>query len=144
MQTRCTNTKSPDYANYGGRGISICSEWLGKDGFINFYNWAISNGYSNGLTIERIENDGNYEPSNCRWATRAEQTRNRRNVVLLTYKGETMSCAEWSKKLGIYPGTVNNRLHKGWSVEECLFGRKETAHMIRNKKRKEDKNVKCN
>ena len=123
MKTRCMNEKSPDYPNYGGRGVQICNAWLGRDGFRNFHEWAMANGYSDDLTIERKDNNGNYCPENCCWATRKEQNRNRRNVVMLTYNGETMSCAEWSRKMGLCSGTVNNRLHKGWSVEECLFGR---------------------
>ena len=125
MQVRCFCKTNSDYHKWGGRGITICDEWLGENGFQNFWDWALSNGYKDDLTIERINNDGNYEPSNCRWATKAEQTRNRRNVVKLTYNGRTMSCAEWSAELGLAPGTVNNRLHKGYTVEECLFGKKK-------------------
>lgn len=78
MKTRCYNPNFMYYCNYGGRGIAICKEW--KDDFSNFYKWAISNGYREGLTIDRINNDGNYEPSNCRWITRAEQNRNQRKT----------------------------------------------------------------
>lgn len=131
------NENSPDYEGYGGRGIKICDEWLGQHGFMNFYDWAMTNGYSDELSIERIDVNGDYEPSNCRWITNAEQQRNKRNNVYLTYGGKTMTCAEWSRELGLHVGTVNNRLHKGYSVEECLFGRKETAHKIPKKYRKE-------
>lgn len=76
MKTRCYNKNFIYYCNYGGRGITICDEW--KNDFLNFYNWSISNGYKDGLTIDRINNDGNYEPNNCKWSTRAEQNRNMR------------------------------------------------------------------
>ena len=76
MKTRCYNPKFIYYNNYGGRGIKICDEWLNDFG--KFYDWTINNGYKEGLTIDRINNDGNYEPSNCRWITRAEQNRNQR------------------------------------------------------------------
>lgn len=78
MKTRCYNKNFVYYCNYGGRNIKICDEWLND--FVLFYNWATNNGYEEGLTIDRINNDGNYEPSNCRWITRAEQNRNQRKT----------------------------------------------------------------
>ena len=83
MKNRCLNPKSTGYENYGGRGITICPEWTDKlNGFINFRNWALSNGYQEGLEIDRRDNNGNYSPENCRWATKIEQNRNTRNVKL--------------------------------------------------------------
>ena len=78
MKTRCYNENNKDYKDYGGRGIRICDEWLSD--FLSFYNWAMENGYQDDLTIDRVEVNGNYEPSNCKWSTRAEQSRNQRRT----------------------------------------------------------------
>lgn len=122
VKTRCYNENDPHFKRYGGRGITVCEEW--RNSFEAFYNWAVSNGYSDELTIDRINNDGNYEPSNCRWVTFKEQNQNKRNVILLTYEGETKSCAEWCRILNLGKDTIRQRYHKGWTTEECLFGKK--------------------
>lgn len=118
IRKRCFDPTVPEYQNYGGRGISVCQEWLE---FINFANWAKANGYKDGLTIERINNDGNYEPTNCRWIPLAEQARNRRNSHFVSYSGETKTLAEWSNITGINPDTISARLKRyGWPVEKAL------------------------
>lgn len=101
----------------------MCDEW--KNNFKSFYDWSMSHGYSETLTIERINNELGYYPENCKWATIYEQNQNKRNVTLLTYDGETKSLSAWGKSLGLGKDTVRQRYRKNWSVEECLFGRKK-------------------
>lgn len=85
MRERCNNPNNKNYAYYGGRGVGVCDEWQNKEnGFINFRDWAMANGYTDELTIDRINTNDDYKPSNCRWATRKEQTRNRNNTVKIT------------------------------------------------------------
>jgi hypothetical protein len=96
MKSRCYNPNTPKYHNHGGRGISVCDEWLDKEqGLINFYEWAMQNNYSDNLTLDRIDNNGNYNPHNCKWSTYEEQNFNRRNNRLFTINGETKSAKEW-------------------------------------------------
>lgn len=119
MKKRCYNPNSDSYHNYGGRGIRICERWLNS--FENFLEdmGECPEGYS----IDRIDNSGHYTPDNCRWATRSEQSRNKRNNTLITYKGETLCIAEWAERLGVRHSTISTRYRKGWTIEECLFGR---------------------
>lgn len=121
MKTRCYNKNATRYADWGGRGITICEEWL--DDFMSFYDWAINNGYHDSLTIDRIDNNKGYSPDNCRWITNKEQSNNRRNNILLTYNHVTKTIKEWANDLGINYYTVIGRYHRNWSDEECLFGR---------------------
>ena len=118
MKDRCKNKNAPEYENYGGRGIRVCQEWL--DDFMNFYNWAMANGYRDDLTIDRKDNDKGYSPENCRWATAKEQANNTRSTVFLTYKGETKPVSEWSEITGIRQDTLTYRKRHGWTDEECI------------------------
>lgn len=127
IKTRCFNTHDPHYKRWGALGVTMCEEW--RNDFQAFYAWAMSNGYSDELTIDRIDNDGSYEPCNCRWVSVKEQNQNKKNVILLTYNGLTMSCGAWAKKVGVGKNTVRDRYYKGWTVEECLFGKKGVVNL---------------
>lgn len=115
IKFRCHNPSCPDYAHYGARGIEICDEW--NNSFESFHDWAISHGYKPGLTIDRINFDGNYSPENCRWVEAKKQNQNKRNNV--TYKGKCL--AEWARILGINRWTLYSRVNKcGWPVEKAI------------------------
>lgn len=118
MMQRCTNPKYKSYSNYGGRGIKVCEEWFS---FECFQDWAMANGYTDELTIDRIDVDGNYEPSNCRWATSKAQNNNRSNNRLLTFNGETHTMSEWADITGIkYQVLACRILNHKWPVERAL------------------------
>lgn len=120
IKRRCFYKKSIRYASYGGRGITICNEWLND--FMNFYNWAINNGYTDNLSIDRINVNGNYEPSNCRWVDIKTQQRNTTQNHLITYNGETHCIAEWAEKYNISYAVLHARLFKlNWTVEKALI-----------------------
>ena len=107
MNGRCHCKSNKPLKNYGGRGISVCDEW--RNDFSAFRLWAISNGYQEGLTIERVNNNGNYSPDNCKWIPRSDQPRNRRNCHLITYNGETKTLSEWSRELHVDRECVRNK-----------------------------------
>lgn len=118
MKRRCHAPKVDSYKYYGERGISICTRW--RNSFQNFYD---DMGPIPGPTysIERIDNDGNYAPGNCRWATTKEQGRNMRTNRMLTYNGKTLCLVEWSEITGIGATTISERLKRDWSIEEALI-----------------------
>lgn len=116
-KTRCYCPSSKDYKEYGARGIRMCDEWL--QDFGTFQNWALGNGYSDSLTLDRINPDGNYCPENCRWVDIETQANNKR-MCFLTYNGETHTRKEWAEITGISRNNIANRLHKGWTVERTL------------------------
>lgn len=122
MKNRCYYHKNISFSNYGARGIKICKEWLNKEnGFLNFYNWAIENGYKEGLSIDRIDVNGNYEPNNCRWVTRAFQNNNKRNNIIIKYNNEEHNLKEWSKILNLDYKRIFNRYKLGKSVEDIFY-----------------------
>lgn len=114
---RCNNPKSTSYERYGARGITICKEWMK---FETFRDWALSNGYSDELTIDRKDVNGNYCPENCKWSTTKEQSLNKRNSRKFTYDGKTMTMSEWAKEIGISSSSLFGRLKRGWSIEKAL------------------------
>lgn len=118
MIQRCENPNQSQYKNYGGRGIKVCKKWR-KD-FVAFRKWALKHGYKKGLTIDRINNDGNYEPKNCRFVTAKEQQRNKRNNTLITIKDETKTFSEWCEIAGIGKGCLQKRLKNNWPEEKLL------------------------
>lgn len=118
MKRRCNNPDVESYPRYGGRGITVCEEWE-KD-FAAFRKWAMSNGYADDLTIDRIDVDGNYCAENCRWATPKEQANNRTNTVFVEYNGETHTLSEWADIVGIKYNTLHHRYKRGCTAEEMF------------------------
>lgn len=117
MIQRCDNPKNKNYPGYGGRGITVCKAW---HKFENFYAWAMANGYREGLEIERMNNNGNYEPENCKWATRTEQNNNSRHNRIIEFDGQKKTLTEWAKELNIYPSSLHGRLRK-YSIKKALY-----------------------
>lgn len=115
MKSRCLNPKDSRYGDYGGRGITVCERWLVFENFL-----ADMGEPRAGLQLDREDNNGNYEPGNCRWATRSEQQNNRRTNHVITLKNCTQTLTEWCRELGLEFNTVSTRLRRGWSVERAL------------------------
>ncbi len=118
MRQRCTNPNYVRSENYMGRGITICEEWMKS--YKAFEDWALENGYSEHLTLDRIDNDGNYEPSNCRWATPEMQANNRRDIKKYEYNGKLLSVSQWAREVSLPRATIAGRLYRGWSIEMAL------------------------
>lgn len=125
IKKRCYNKNSYNYKNYGGRGIKMCDEWLND--FMNFYSWAMENGYEEKLSIDRINNNGDYEPNNCRWVDIKTQCNNRRSNHLITYKGKTQNVSQWCEELNVSRSMVEFRLRKGLSLDE-VFTKPSRTH----------------
>lgn len=125
---RCTNPNSSKYYMYGGRGIKLCDEW--RNDFLSFYNWAITHGYEKGLTIDRVDTNGDYTPENCRWCDRLTQQNNMRRNHRFTYNGTTHTLAEWSRILHVNAETLRYRIKTGnltdfYSMSELITGKEE-------------------
>lgn len=117
MKERCFYSKHKSFKHYGGRGITVCNEWLDSATFIK---WALSNGYKEGLTLERKDYNGNYEPSNCEFIPLIEQANNRRSNRPITINGETKNIAEWARIANIGPKTLRHRIEAGWNETNLL------------------------
>lgn len=120
MKSRCEKKDDQAYKHYGGRGITVCEEW---HDYLTFKDWALSHGYRDDLSIDRINNDGDYEPHNCKWSTHKEQQRNKRSNVLLTYNGETHCLGEWSEITGMRLDTLWKRVKKYNFTNETAISR---------------------
>lgn len=118
MKQRCNNPKNQKYKWYGAKGVTYCEEWESVE---VFYKWCLSNGYEEGLTLDRIDSNGNYEPKNCRFVPISEQQSNKTNTHFIEYNGEIHTLTEWSKILQIPRSTLSNRINAlGWSIERAL------------------------
>jgi len=127
MKNRCKNPNRKKYKDYGARGISVCAEWENAGAFCS---WALANGYNDGLQIDRINNDGIYEPSNCRWVTPKQNSRNRRNTVYLEIGEEVKCVSEWAELTGISPYTIY------WWIKR--FGKDGAVKKIQNRRSADD------
>lgn len=117
MKQRCLNPNTPKFHNYGGRGIAICDEWLS---FKPFLQWALSNGYSDGLTLNRKNNGGNYHPENCEWITNMQQQSNTRKTVHITYNGQSLHLSEWARRIGVDRSVLRYRINKWGDIHKAL------------------------
>lgn len=121
MIYRCSSEKFMSYKNYGGRGISVCNEWTDTEtGYESFKVWAENNGYNDELTIDRIDNNGDYTPENCRWIKMSEQACNKRNNILIEYDNRVQTASEWAREIDMPYKTFMNRIYLGWDIERVF------------------------
>lgn len=128
MKARCYNLNNHKYNDYGGRGITICEAWLND--FQAFYDWAMANGYSDDLSIDRIDVNGNYEPSNCRWTDNETQSNNRRSNRFIEYNGKSQTIEQWAKELNVDYKKFHSRLKRGWSIEKAISPKNNTIKEV--------------
>jgi len=118
IKERCQDPRHPQYKRYGGQGVRVCTWW---ETYENFYVWAMQNGYDKTLTIDRIDNKLGYTPENCRWVSRQEQARNRKNNIMITFNGKTKCLAEWAEITGFQDQLLEFRYHNGYTPEQILL-----------------------
>ena len=137
MKARCYNKNEVAYPNYGGRGIRMCDEWLySQCGFERFVDWALDNGYSDDLTIERVDVNQNYCPSNCTWITKDEQARNKRRTIWVDYKGRHVQLSVLCAERGMNYDSVHNRMFRfGWDVERSIDTPLEVGETLADRSR---------
>lgn len=125
MMSRCYRERDISYKFYGGRGIKVCEEWHDIQ---NFEKWVEDNPFSEGMTLDRIDSNADYSPGNCRWATKKEQANNRRNAVVIEWRGETHPLGEWAEILNLNPSTLKNRYRRGDRGERLFEERRYKCH----------------
>ena len=125
MMKRCYDSNNKNFDRYGGRGIIVCEEWHSIE---NIVEWAYGHGYSDELTIDRIDNDGNYCPTNCRWADKITQSNNTSRNHLITYGDKTMTIAEWARFTGLTYSCLKSRIRNGWNIKDALFTPNRTTY----------------
>ena len=118
MRLRCENKNATGYQNYGGRGVKVCTRWLGDEGFLNFL--ADMGERPKGTSLDRIDNKGDYNPNNCKWSTVEEQLQNRRCAVIIEHNGETKTAAAWAREVGTHRNNILRRLKRGLPIDEVL------------------------
>ena len=119
IKSRCYNPNKDTFSYYGGKSVTMCDEW--KENFLNFYNWSMEHGYQEGLTIDRINPKGDYEPSNCRWVTMKEQQNNKLNNHYIMYEGQKHTLMEWSEILDINYKALHKRImYLNWNIEKAF------------------------
>lgn len=126
MIDRCHYPKDHKYRLYGARGIKVCDEWRNNKN--KFFEWAFAHGYKKGLSLDRIDNDGDYTPENCRWATVKQQANNRRTNHVVCINGEKHTITEWANISGVHKSTIRERILRGWEGEKLLMNPKEKVH----------------
>lgn len=144
MRNRCYRPQTNGYERYGGRGITVCKEW--REHFEPFAEWAITNGYRQGLQIDRVDNNGNYEPQNCRWVTHRENLNNTSRTFHLQYKGRSYTAQEAAEAFNISAALLRERIHRGWSVEEAIttpvaIGNNQTLRSDKNGIKRQDESI---